>query len=154
MTLNPSKILDEERQLVFQNQRAHIRQVLGMRRSSLLLTLFIVFYFVYLITGGVVFAAVEAPEENAVRNALVTSRRIFLETHPCVTGTSETVLSDITVEFFCGKRHRRPESSAALLYSLQSRILPLAPPNAAPSGCIYRGLSHTEGSAEVVPVLS
>lgn len=100
MTLNPSKILDEERQLVFQNQRAHIRQVLGMRRSSLLLTLFIVFYFVYLITGGVVFAAVEAPEENAVRNALVTSRRIFLETHPCVTGTSETVLSDITVEFF------------------------------------------------------
>ncbi|GFG28719.1 hypothetical protein Cfor_06000 [Coptotermes formosanus] len=85
MTLRPSKIPDEERQLMFQQQRAHIRHVLGMRRSSLLLTLYIVFYFVYLITGGVVFAAVEAPEENAVRNALVTARRLFLETHRCVT---------------------------------------------------------------------
>jgi len=88
MTLYPSKIPDEERQLMFHQQRAHIRQVLGMRRSSLLLTLYVVFYFVYLITGGVVFAAVEAPEENAVRSSLVTARRIFLETHPCVTGTS------------------------------------------------------------------
>lgn len=85
MTLHLSKIPDEERQLVFHQQRAHIRQVLGMRRSSLLLTLYIVFYFVYLITGGVVFAAIEAPEENDVRSALVTTRRIFLETHPCVT---------------------------------------------------------------------
>ena len=82
---------------MFHKQRAHIRQVLGMRRSSLLLTLFVVFYFVYLITGGVVFAAVEAPEENAVRNALVTASRIFLETHPCVTGTFNISLSEIVV---------------------------------------------------------
>jgi hypothetical protein len=53
---------------------------------------------VYLVTGGVVFAAVEAPEENAFRSGLVTARRIFLETHPCVTGMSEIVLSEVTVE--------------------------------------------------------
>lgn len=128
MTLHLSKIPDEERQLVFHQQRAHIRQVLGMRRSSLLLTLYIVFYFVYLITGGVVFAAIEAPEENDVRSALVTTRRIFLETHPCVTGTSEIVVSEFTVELLwdmsCVRRHIRPASSATMLYSLQSRILP------------------------------
>lgn len=82
---------------MFHQHRAHIRHVLGMRRSSLLLTLFVVFYLVYLITGGVVFAAVEAPEENAVRNALVTARRIFLETHPCVAGTSHVSFSDFPV---------------------------------------------------------
>jgi hypothetical protein len=46
-----------------------------------------VFYLVYLITGGVVFAALEAPEEKAVKSALARTRRIFLETHPCVSGT-------------------------------------------------------------------
>jgi len=129
MTLHPSKIPDEERQLVFHHQRAHIRQVLGMRRSSLLLTLYIVFYSVYLITGGVVFAAVEAPEENAVRSALVTARRIFLENHPCVTGTSEIVVSEFNVvellwDMSSVRRQKRPASSGTLLYSPQSRILP------------------------------
>lgn len=71
---------------MLQQQRAHIRQLLGVRRSSLLLTLYVVFYAVYLITGGVVFAALEAPEEKAVISALTTARRIFLETHPCVSG--------------------------------------------------------------------
>jgi hypothetical protein len=136
MTLHPSKIPDEEQQLVFHQQRAHIRQVLGMRRSSLLLTLYVVFYFVYLITGGVVFAAVEAPEENAVRSALVTARRIFLETHPCVTGRSAIVVAEFPVEWLwdvsCARRHTRPASSATMLYSLESRILPLDPPNASP----------------------
>jgi hypothetical protein len=98
MTMHPCNISDDERQLLFQQHPAHIRQVLGIRRSSLLLALYVVFYCVYLITGGVVFAAVEAPEENAVRSALVTARRIFLETHPCVTGMSEIVVSEITVE--------------------------------------------------------
>jgi hypothetical protein len=52
-----------------------------------LLVLYLVFYLVYLITGGVVFAALEAPEEKAVKSALARTRRIFLETHPCVSGT-------------------------------------------------------------------
>jgi hypothetical protein len=86
MAMYPSRTPDEERQLMFQQQRAHIRQVLGLRRSSLLLTLYVVFYLVYLVTGGVVFAALEAPEEKAVISALTTARRIFLETHPCVSG--------------------------------------------------------------------
>lgn len=86
MAMYPSKIQDEERQLMLHQQRAHIRQVLGVRRSSLLLSLYIVFYVVYLVTGGVVFAALEAPEEKAVVSALATARRIFLETHPCVSG--------------------------------------------------------------------
>jgi hypothetical protein len=112
MAMRPSKVPDEERQLLFHQHAAHIRQVLGIRRSSLLLTLYVVFYFVYLITGGVVFAAVEAPEENAIRSSLVKTRRIFLETHPCVTGMSEFVLSEITVELVCdmncATRHTRP----------------------------------------------
>jgi hypothetical protein len=100
-----------------------------MRRSSLLLTLYVVFYSVYLITGGVVFAAVEAPVENDVRSALVTARRIFLENHPCVTGTSEIVVSEFNVvellwDMSCVRRRTKPTSSATLLCSFQSRILP------------------------------
>jgi hypothetical protein len=118
-----------------------------MRRSSLLLTLYIVFYFVYLITGGVVFAAVEAPEENAVRSALVTARRIFLETHPCVSGTSEIVVSEVTVgllwDMSCVRRHTRPASSATMLYRLQSRILSLDPP------MLHRKAAYMEG----IPIL-
>jgi hypothetical protein len=48
--------------------------------------LYLVFYVVYLVTGGVVFAALEAPEEKAVKSALARTRRIFLETYPCVSG--------------------------------------------------------------------
>lgn len=72
--------------MMLHQQRAHIRQVLGVRRSSLLLALYVVFYLVYLITGGVVFAALEAPEEKAILSALARTRRTFLETHPCVSG--------------------------------------------------------------------
>lgn len=72
------------------------------------------------------FAAIEAPEENDVRSALVTTRRIFLETHPCVTGTSEIVVSEFTVKLLwdmsCVRRHVISASSAQ--YGHQSRILP------------------------------
>jgi hypothetical protein len=129
-----------------------------MRRSSLLLTLYVVFYFVYLITGGVVFAAVEAPEENAIRSTLVTARRIFLENHPCVTGRSEIVVSEFPVELLwdmsCVRRLTRPASSATMLYSLQSRILPIRFTECCLFGCIYGRHSHTEGNVRVVTVLS
>ncbi|KAK7873201.1 hypothetical protein R5R35_006411 [Gryllus longicercus] len=64
--------------------RAHLRRVLGVRRSSLLLALFALFYGVYLATGGLVFAALEAPGEAAVRARFLGARAAFLQRHPCV----------------------------------------------------------------------
>ena len=83
----PPLINPDEKQLMYQRERAHIRQVLGVRRSSLLLSLYVLFYVVYLITGGVVFAALEAPEERIVKTALTNARKIFLSKHPCLSGT-------------------------------------------------------------------
>nr|CAD7597039.1 unnamed protein product [Timema genevievae] len=66
--------------------RAHVRQVLGVRRSSALLLVYVMFYLVYLVTGGLVFTAMEAPEEQKLQNMLSKSRRLFLDNYPCVSG--------------------------------------------------------------------
>ncbi|KAL1138669.1 hypothetical protein AAG570_008731 [Ranatra chinensis] len=64
--------------------RAHTRRLLGIRRSSVLLTLYSIGYLLYLVAGATVFAALEAPEEKALKVALQESRRRFLDEYPCV----------------------------------------------------------------------
>lgn len=66
--------------------RAHTKRVLGVRRSNLLLCLYTLTYLVYLLAGGIVFAALEAPEELALKTALIKARASFLATNPCVSG--------------------------------------------------------------------
>ena len=66
--------------------RAHVREVLGMRRSSALLLLFVFFYVGYLVAGGLVFATIEAPAEAQLKAGLIRARQAFLEKHPCVSG--------------------------------------------------------------------
>lgn len=66
--------------------RAHVREVLGMRRSSALLLIFVMFYLGYLVAGGLVFATIESPGEAQLKSALSRARQTFLEKNPCVAG--------------------------------------------------------------------
>ncbi|KAE8750387.1 hypothetical protein FOCC_FOCC002946 [Frankliniella occidentalis] len=76
--------------------RAHVREVLGMRRSSALLLLFLFFYLGYLVAGGLVFATIEAPAEAQLKGALVRARQAFLEKHPCVSDSDlELLLKEV-----------------------------------------------------------
>jgi hypothetical protein len=86
-----------------------------------LLTLYVVFYLVYLITGGVVFAALEAPEERAVKSVLARTRRIFLETHPCVSGTLNISLFEV---FFFSDFPRLLNSGDDVAGFLSRNVLP------------------------------
>lgn len=67
--------------------RARLRKVLGIRRSSFLYAFYIFFYATYLITGGFMFAAFEAPVERAIRLNVAQKRDIFLLKHTCVSST-------------------------------------------------------------------
>ncbi|KAF6205828.1 hypothetical protein GE061_020002 [Apolygus lucorum] len=75
--------------------RAHTRRVVGLRRSTFLLSVFAVGYVVYLLTGGIVFAALEAPIERAIMKDLQDARAAFLKSHPCV---SDSALEELIEE--------------------------------------------------------
>ncbi|XP_039288120.1 potassium channel subfamily K member 1 isoform X1 [Nilaparvata lugens] len=66
-------------------KRARLRRVLGIRRSSSLLILYVVFYVVYLAAGGVIFASLESPIERQTMENLIHAKRAFLNRNPCVT---------------------------------------------------------------------
>jgi len=63
-----------------------IKQVLGLRRSSLLFSLYFLFYVVYLATGGLIFAVLEGPVEADLRDEVEAARKVFLKNNPCVEG--------------------------------------------------------------------
>uniref|UniRef100_A0A1B6DQ39 Potassium channel subfamily K member 1 n=1 Tax=Clastoptera arizonana TaxID=38151 RepID=A0A1B6DQ39_9HEMI len=65
-------------------KRAHVKQYLGVRRSSAFLLCYVVGYVVYLITGGVVFAFLEGPVEYEIKMNLKLAKEIFLSNNPCV----------------------------------------------------------------------
>jgi hypothetical protein len=48
--------------------------------------IFVLFYAVYLATGGLIFASLEGPIEMELRMDVAEARRDFLKKHPCVTG--------------------------------------------------------------------
>lgn len=78
--------IDEKKPLLSKESYENVKQVLGMRRSTFLLILYLVFYGVYLITGGLVFAVLEGPGEEEVRQLLIGARIKFLKENPCVKG--------------------------------------------------------------------
>lgn len=63
-----------------------VKQVMGLRRSSLLLFLYLLFYVVYLGTGGLVFAVLEGPIEAELRDEVAEAQTAFLARNPCVSG--------------------------------------------------------------------
>lgn len=64
--------------------KGEVKQVLGLRRSSLLLSLFLMFYIVYLVFGGLVFAIIEGPVEAALREEVAAAQNDFLARNPSV----------------------------------------------------------------------
>ncbi|CAB0005865.1 unnamed protein product [Nesidiocoris tenuis] len=77
-----------ECQSTMSSVRAHTRRVVGLRRSTFLLSVYAVGYVAYLLTGGIVFAALEAPVEADIKGELQQARAAFLSAHPCVSGES------------------------------------------------------------------
>lgn len=69
-------------------RRAHVRQLLGIRRSTVLLLCYVIGYIVYLVAGGLVFAALEAPIEREIRDDLASSIHKFLKKYTCVEGNN------------------------------------------------------------------
>lgn len=79
------EVLYEEEHPPFQPLFATTR-IFGKARFSLLLTIFIVFYLAYLITGALVFSALEAPLENQIRLEVIRAKQDFLAKYPNVIG--------------------------------------------------------------------
>lgn len=68
-------------------KRARSRRVLGLRRSTLLLCLYMLGYMGYLVAGGVVFATLEGPYEMETKAILNVAIASFKTRNPKVTGT-------------------------------------------------------------------
>lgn len=92
--------IDETTPLVLKkSNKENVKQVFGLRRSSLLLILYLLFYLVYLITGGLVFTVLEAPEEEEVKKSIIDAKKAFLASNPSVKGKENNV-KDISFVFF------------------------------------------------------
>ncbi|XP_044737894.1 potassium channel subfamily K member 1-like [Chrysoperla carnea] len=61
-----------------------LRKALGVHLTSWLLTLYVVFYLLYLTAGALIFSTIETPPENQLRNDLRVMKMNFLTQHPCV----------------------------------------------------------------------
>lgn len=79
------EVLYEEEHPPFQPLFATTR-IFGKARFTLLLTMFIIFYLAYLVTGALVFSALEAPLENQIRLEVIRAKQDFLAKHPNVVG--------------------------------------------------------------------
>merc|ERR1719219_720691 len=61
-----------------------IKRWLGVRRSTWLLSLYIIAYFVYLLGGCMMFAALETDLEESIKRDIHHKKSQFLERHPSV----------------------------------------------------------------------
>ncbi|XP_046388994.1 potassium channel subfamily K member 6-like isoform X2 [Ischnura elegans] len=66
-------------------EKPALKQLLGMRRSSTLLLTYVVFYLTFLVMGGMVFEALEGPEEYKLVEKVLSHRTRFLQENLCVT---------------------------------------------------------------------
>lgn len=81
------EILYEEEHPPFQPLFATSR-FFGKARFTCLLLIYVVFYLVYLVTGALVFSALEAPMENQIRLEVIKAKQEFMLQHPDVTGNT------------------------------------------------------------------
>lgn len=80
-----SEILYEEEHPPFQPLFA-TSQLFGKARFTCLFVSYFVFYLIYLVTGALVFSALEAPMENEIRLEVIRAKQDFLIQHPDVLG--------------------------------------------------------------------
>ncbi|KAM3956442.1 potassium channel subfamily K member 1 [Aphomia sociella] len=89
------EILYEEEHPPFQPLFATTR-IFGKSRFTYLLVFYILFYFVYLVSGAFVFSALEAPLENQIRLDVIRAKQDFMVKHPGVTDDDlETLLDEV-----------------------------------------------------------
>lgn len=79
------EILYEEENPPFQPLFATTR-IFGQARFTCLILFYVLFYGTYLVSGALVFSALEAPIENQIRLDLIRAKQDFLVRHPDVLG--------------------------------------------------------------------
>lgn len=84
------EILYEEEHPPFQPLFTTSR-LFGKARFTFLLVFYIIFYFVYLASGALVFSALEAPVENQIRLDVIRAKADFLARHPNITGKYKNI---------------------------------------------------------------
>ncbi|XP_028171032.1 potassium channel subfamily K member 1-like [Ostrinia furnacalis] len=87
------EILYEEEHPPFQPLFATSR-FFGKARFTCLLLIYVVFYMVYLVTGALVFSALEAPMENQIRLDVIKAKQEFMLQYPNVTDEALEALLD------------------------------------------------------------
>lgn len=90
------EILYEEEHPPFQPLIATER-LFGKARFTLLLLSYVAFYFVYLISGALVFSALEAPMENQVRLDVIRAKQDFMMRHPDILAEDLESLLEVVV---------------------------------------------------------
>ncbi|XP_053604407.1 potassium channel subfamily K member 1-like isoform X1 [Plodia interpunctella] len=89
------EILYEEDHPPFQPLFATTR-IFGKSRFTCLLLIYVIFYVVYLISGALVFSALEAPLENQIRLDVIRAKQEFMLKHPGVTDDDlELLLNEV-----------------------------------------------------------
>lgn len=81
----PREVLYEEEHPPFEPLIA-TSKIFGKARFCVLLISYIAFYLIYLISGAVVFSALESPMEYQIRNEVLAAKQDFLARHPDVLG--------------------------------------------------------------------
>ncbi|XP_047990185.1 potassium channel subfamily K member 6-like isoform X1 [Leguminivora glycinivorella] len=90
------EILYEEEHPPFQPLIATER-LFGKARFTFLLLSYVAFYFVYLISGALVFSALEAPMENQVRLDVIRAKQDFMLRHPNILAEDLESLIEVVV---------------------------------------------------------
>lgn len=86
-----NEILYEEEHPPFQPLFATFKYF-GNARFTLLFSVYVIFYMSYLVTGALVFSALEAPMENQIRLDVIRAKQLFMDKNPNVTGNYSTYL--------------------------------------------------------------
>jgi hypothetical protein len=87
----PKKML-VEREILYEEEHPPFQPLIatsrffGKARFTCLMAMYVVFYLVYLISGALVFSALEAPLENQIRLDVIRAKQEFMVNHPDVTG--------------------------------------------------------------------
>ncbi|XP_063534569.1 potassium channel subfamily K member 6-like isoform X1 [Cydia strobilella] len=90
------EILYEEEHPPFQPLIATER-LFGKARFTFLLLSYVAFYFIYLISGALVFSALEAPMENQVRLDVIRAKQDFMMRHPNILADDLESLIEVVV---------------------------------------------------------
>ncbi|KAG7299203.1 hypothetical protein JYU34_017753 [Plutella xylostella] len=98
----PKKML-VEREILYEEEHPPFQplivtsQLFGKARAPCLLLSYLTFYSIYLVTGALVFSALEAPMENDIRLEVIRAKQDFLALNPGVADADLESLLDVVV---------------------------------------------------------